>query len=112
MSTGLHRQARQYCDETCPAVDSAFSDAFAKLEEVFPDDTLLIRVILDDLCSAVKLVGTEKLREALCSAISDKNDLEAERDELQGRVRDLESEIDDLQNQVGTLERELAEVTP
>lgn len=112
MSTGLHRQAREYCDETCPAVDSAFSNALAKLEEVFPDDAPLIRVILGDLCGAVKLVGTEKLRDALCSAISDKNDLEEERDNLHDRVSDLESEVEDLKNQVSELEREMAEMTP
>lgn len=113
MSTGLHRQAREYCEETCPAVDSAFSDALAKLEDcISSEDRPHVASILDDLRDTVKRVGTEKLRDALCSAIRDKNDLEEERDELQVRVRDLESKIDDLENQVAKLERELSEVTP
>jgi chromosome segregation ATPase len=112
MSTGLHRQAREYCEETCPAVDSAFSDALAKLEDwIGSENSTHVASILDDLRDTVKRVGTEKLRDALCSALRDKNDLEEERDELQGRVRDLESDVDDLEHQVAELERELAEVT-
>ena len=112
MSTGLHRQAREYCEETCPAVDIAFSNALAKLEDfISSEDRTHVASILDYLRDTVKRVGTEKLRDALCSAIRDKNDLEEERDELQDRVRCLESDVDDLEHQVSELERELSEVT-
>lgn len=100
MSTGLHKEARAYCPETCPDVDGAFSEAETG-----------IRKLLDELCAEVKLVGTEKLREALCQAISDKNDIEQERDELADRVKDLEAEVDSLCRQIDEMKRELSEAS-
>lgn len=111
MGTGLHKEARAYCPETCPDVDRAFSDAWGRLREYVAEACWKgAESTLDKLCEEVKKVGTEKLRDALCSAISDKNDIERERDELQDRVRDLESEVDRLQNEVGSLEHELSQV--
>lgn len=113
MSNGLQRQSRDYCPETCPDVDRAFSEAIDKLKDIIaPTNLDYAGEVMKELCEQVKEVGTEKLRDALCTAIRDKNDMEEESDELQGRVRDLESKVDDLENQVSELERELAEVTP
>lgn len=87
------KESTRYCPETCPDVDRVFSDAEAG-----------IRRILDELCTEVKLVGTEKLRDALCQAISDKNDAEEERDNLKERVRELESEVEYLERQLASQE--------
>jgi polyhydroxyalkanoate synthesis regulator phasin len=109
VSKSLHQEARAYCPETCPDVDRAFSNAWDSLREyINRDDESAARSFMDALCEKVKEVGTEKLRDALCSAISDRIDAERERDEAQDRVRELESEVDDLRSDVSSLERELA----
>ena len=107
------RSSLDYCQETCPDVNGAFDGAWQQLREcVAPVAEKDAAAILEALCAEVKKVGTEKLREALCSAVRDKLDVEQERDQLSDKVSDLESQVDDLQSQIESLEQELAEVTP
>lgn len=93
MSGREFKESTRYCPETCPDVDRAFSDAETG-----------IRGLLDELCTQIKLIGTEKLRDALCQAISDKNDAEEERDSLKDRVRELEAEVEYLERQLSSRE--------
>jgi hypothetical protein len=107
MSRHIHgfNESKGYCRETCPDVDSAFADAWSDLRElVAPRCETEAERILDMLCEQVKKVGTEKLREALCSAISDKMDVEGERDDLKMQVSDLESEISGLKDELSLAE--------
>lgn len=99
-----------YCQETCPDVERAFSDAWTEISECAAV-THEAEAVFYRLLAKVKEVGTEKLREALCEAVHDKDEAEGERDDLQRRVSDLESEVDDLRDQVETLERELEGAT-
>lgn len=105
-------ESLSYCKETCPDVDDAFSEAWTQLEELIaPSLQRQADAVLDNLCSQVKEIGTERLRSALCAAIVDKTEVEGERDDLQRRVSDLESQVDALQDEVATLERDLNEVS-
>lgn len=112
MSASIHRLSREYCEDTCPNVDEAFNAARDRLAElVAPSLASAVGAVLSSLCDKVKEVGTEKLREALCRAISDKVDIEHERDELQERVNELEATVDNLRDDVRTLEASLDGVT-
>lgn len=93
MSGREFKESTRYCPETCPDVDGAFSDAEAGISK-----------LLDELCAEVKLIGTGKLRDALCQAISDKNDAEEERDNLKERIRELEAEVEYLERQIASQE--------
>lgn len=109
--TGGFAESLSYCKETCPDVDKAFSETWKQLEDLIaPNLQKQADALLDDLCSQVKEIGTERLRSALCAAIVDKNEVEDERDNLQHRVSDLESQVDALQDEVATLEHDLNEV--
>lgn len=106
------RESLAYCSETCPDVDRAFSNVWDDLRNLIaPNLQDEASKLLDGLCEAVKEVGTEKLRAALCSAVQDKEDAEGERASLQRENRDLEARVDDLQRQVESLEVELSEVS-
>ena len=103
MSRHVHgfNESKGYCSETCPDVDSAFSDAWSDIKDmVAPRCETDAERVLDMLCQEVKKVGTEKLRDALCSAISDKMDAEAERDDLQRQVGELEIEVAGLKDEL------------
>lgn len=93
-----------YCQETCPGVDKAFSDVLSDLEPlVAPTLWDEVKRLLDMICEDVKEVGTVPLRDALCVALIEKIDVEAERDALQ-------REVDALQQEVGNLSSQLDEV--
>lgn len=86
-----------YCSETCPDVDSAFTDSLGELQEFLAPATAKdVEAILDKLCAKVKEVGTIKLRDALRSAVADRLDAERERDELRDEIDSLKSDIDGL----------------
>lgn len=107
MSRHIHgfNESKGYCRETCPDVDSAFADAWSDLRElVAPRCETDAEGLLNTLCEQVKTVGTEKLRAALCEAISDKMDAEGERDDLKRQVSDLESEISSLKDELSLAE--------
>ncbi|WP_136259396.1 hypothetical protein [Rhodanobacter lindaniclasticus] len=107
MSRHIHgfNESKGYCSETCPDVDSAFSDAWEEIKDmVAPRCEDEAERAIDMLCEKVKKVGTEKLREALCSAISDKMEAEGERDDLKRQVSDLESEIASLKDELSLAE--------
>lgn len=92
------RESLSYCLETCPDVDGAFSEAWSDLRDLVADAVATqAEAILFQLCARVKEVGTDKLRDALCSAVRDKEEVEGERNDLQHRVNELESRIADLQ---------------
>ena len=108
--THCFNESKSYCAETCPDVDSAFGDTWAALESlVAPSLAKEAENILDALCKTVKEVGTERLREALCAALSDKQDAEGERDDLQRKVDSLTADVDDLKDHVASLQDELRE---
>jgi len=91
------RESFAYCSQTCPDVDRTFSNASDKLRGMIAPDLLAdAERVLDDLNGKVKEVGTERLRAALVSACSDKQDLEIERDELVNKVLGMEAEITEL----------------
>lgn len=107
MSRYVHgfNESKSYCAETCADVDRAFADAWSDIREMVPSRCEVeAERALDALCAAVKQVGTEKLRDALCFAISDKLEAEGERDDLQRQVSDLESEISSLKDELRLLE--------
>lgn len=109
MNKYLEREVFGYCGETCPEVGDAFSSAQRDLQNIVSSNNHYeLESILDRLMKDVKVVGTEKLRDALREAVSDKNDVEAERDELQQRVNDLESEIESLTSDIRGLGLEKA----
>ncbi|MNM06959.1 hypothetical protein D3C81_169900 [compost metagenome] len=84
MSRYAEKRSFSYCKETCPDVDSVFSDF---LEEV-------------------KRVGTNKLRDALTEASSDLIDAEAEVEDLKRQLSAKDDEISDLLQQIRELEKE------
>ena len=114
MSRPIHgfNESKGYCAETCPDVDRAFSDAWEDMKELIaPQIVDEAERLLDGLCQRIKEVGTEKLRAALCDAITDKESVESERDDLARQVSDLESQVDGLKGEVTQLERELDRVS-
>ena len=88
-----HKESTKYCAETCPDVELAFEEAEQEILEIFKD---YLNQRMSLLLKQVKSVGTEKLRDALCCAIGDKNDLEAELYGLKDQIRELEQLIEDL----------------
>lgn len=105
-------ESKGYCAETCPDVDRAFSDAWDDLKELIaPQIVDEAERLFDGLLAKVKSVGTEKLRAALCEAITDKESVEGERDDLARQVSALESEVSDLKSEVENLNRQLGEVS-
>lgn len=106
------REALGYCAETCPEVDSAFGDLTTDLRTMIPerlhDDA---DRLIEACCQLVKDKGTLLLRAALESACGDKQDVEADRDELASECRKLNAQVDDLKGEVARLERELEQVT-
>ena len=112
MNRNVDREAFRYCSETCPEVEGEFSDMQNDLLDMIApcchDDA---RALIGVTLIAVKRVGTEKLRDALREAVSDKQDAESERDGLKREVADLNAKVDDLERQVASLERELSEAT-
>lgn len=113
MNRPMHgfNESKGYCAETCPDVDGAFSDVWGDLEELIaPQIVDEAERLFDGLLAKVKAVGTEKLRAALCEAITDKESVEGERDDLARQVSALESEVSDLKSEVEDLSRQLREV--
>lgn len=113
MNRPMHgfNESKGYCRETCPDVDGAFGDAWSDLKEMIaPQIVDEAERLFDGLLAKVKSVGTEKLRSALCDAITDKESVEGERDDLARQVSTLESEVSDLKSEVADLSRQLGEV--
>lgn len=97
--------SKTYCQETCPDVDKAFSDAMTDLEPMIAPNLLdEFKSLIDMLCESVKEVGTTKLRDALCSACNDKLDAESERDSLQRQVDYLQNENSELRSEIREME--------
>jgi peptidoglycan hydrolase CwlO-like protein len=101
MNRRLERDVFDYCAETCPAVESAFTDLTQSMEPLvasscWADAEDAIRSAL----KTVKEVGTERLRDALRSAVSDKLDAESEVESAKREIADLKSEIDALRNEI------------
>jgi hypothetical protein len=112
MSKHTEREVFSYCGETCPAVDRAFSDALDALKEFLSaDDASDVESVLYNLCKKVKEVGTDKLRDALRDAVSDKISAESERDDYKRQASDLESQVSSLESEIVDLSRQLDEVT-
>jgi hypothetical protein len=111
MSRTVDREVFRYCSETCPEVEGAFSDMRNDLLDMIApccrDDA---EALIDATLNTVKKVGTEKLRDALREAVSDKQAAESERDELKNEVDSIKALVDDLERQVASLESELNEV--
>jgi len=110
MSRHQDREVFGYCRETCPDVDGAFYETLDSLKDIVSeDDHIHLAWLMDSLLAKVKVVGTEKLRDALRACVSDKNDAEGERDELRAQVKELEAQVSSLEADVKSLERELEE---
>jgi len=108
MATSIDRECFGYCKETCPAIDSAFSDALSDMcDYVAPINQEAIHRIMESLLDTVKLEGTEKLREAMRVCVSDKQDIESDAQYANERVRELESQVDSLISKISSLEKEL-----
>lgn len=114
MSRPMHgfNESKGYCAETCPDVDGAFGDAWSDLKELIaPQIVDEAERLFDGLLAKVKAVGTEKLRAALCEAITDKQSVEGDRDDLAQQLAALTSEIDDLRDEVRDLNQQLGEAS-
>lgn len=110
MNRTVDREVFNYCSETCPAVDGAFIDMRHDLLDMIAprcrDDA---ESLIDATLATVKKDGTEKLRDALREAVSDKQAAESECEDLKREVSDLKSRANDLERQVASLEKELEE---
>ena len=111
MSRHTEREVFSYCGETCPAVDRAFGDALDALKEFLSADVASdAESVLDNLCKKIKEVGTDRLRDALREAVSDKASAESERDDYKRQTSDLESQVLSLESEIADLSRQLDEV--
>lgn len=88
-----YKESTKYCEETCPDVEAEFEETEQEIIETFKD---YLSQYMSSLLKQVKAVGTEKLRNALCMAIRDKNDLESELIDAQSRIKELEQLIEDM----------------
>jgi hypothetical protein len=105
MNRQLEREVFGYCSETCPAVDSAFTDLTQAMEPLVASSCWGdAEDAIQSALKTVKEVGTDRLRDALRSAVSDKRDAEFE-------VGSANREIADLQSEVAALRNELKEAT-
>jgi len=106
------RESLGYCAETCPEVDATFSDLLSDLRSLIaPCNEREVDALLEAACQRVKDKGTLLLRAALDSACDDKQDVEADRDELATEVRNLGEQVAALRSEIAQLERELEAVT-
>ena len=97
MGTGIYKETLSYCAETCPDVDSEFDDFIKKVSDyIAPANHHEVTEMVWELCNKVKSVGTEKLRDALRSCVSDKRDLESEVNDLNDQISHLEHQLDML----------------
>jgi hypothetical protein len=91
------READALCKPTCPDVDDAFASLIKQVRDYVPpaliDDA---ERAIEACCEKVKSVGTEKLRDALVDACSDKQEAEEERDDARKQVENLQDEIASL----------------
>lgn len=112
MSKYVDREVFSYCAETCPAIDAAFADTLGDLRGIVGSDNHdALERWMDALLHTVKNDGTEKLRDALREAVSDKQAAEQEREQLERQVKDLETKVDYLEDEVAGLNKELSEVS-
>lgn len=101
------RRARDYCEETCPAVDSVLQDFIATYEDLLPPK--VVDLLRDELVESFKKVATLRLRDALVLACDDLIDAERDCDDLRKEIDQHERTIADLRDEVRSMERELAE---
>lgn len=91
-SKNAKRSAFSAIGETCPKVDSAFSELHQLISSEFEFDSAkdkVLWVLLEECSDAVK-VQTCALREALISAYQEKDSIE---DELREKIEELEDRL-------------------
>ena len=88
-----YKESTGYCGETCPDVEAEFEETEQEIIETFKN---YLNQHMSSLLKQVKAVGTEKLRNALCEAIKDKNDMESELIDAQIRIKELEQLVEDM----------------
>lgn len=112
MSKYIDREVFRYCAETCPAIDAAFADTLSDMRGIVGSDNHdALERWIDALLHSVKNEGTEKLRDALRAAVTDKQAVEQEREQLERQVKDLETKVDYLEDEVASLNKELFEAS-
>lgn len=106
MSRHAQRESYSRCPETCPAVDKV---AFEWMQNVDHEIPAWLEDSLQNMVDSTKLVGTNKLRDALTEACSDLLECHEEIESLKRQLQDHEATVDELRSQVRSLERELSE---
>lgn len=102
----LRREVFGYCPETCPDVEAAFDDMLTDITDAIAPSRLKdVEKIIESTCERVKEVGTIRLRTALEQAVSDKQDIEDDRDQLQREVDRLTARCESLEDEISSMER-------